>query len=497
MLFQISLFMNNYFHEYIHTYERKSNRIIPVFGKSITQKTMKETILKGEFALICTTEYCIVLDTVTNRMFRIKEMQMKKNFIKYFKDDINSDMVKCELDKAKSNRNNATVVQNQLIPIEPQNFQILKLVLVLTSKCNLKCKYCYAHYGMYDFKDDSDMSEETLINGLDYLMKNFKGISKIQFFGGEPTLREDLIISTVKYFDETKKSKPKFGMITNGICMSENLIDLMSNNNFNVTISLDGPCDINDLLRVNHNNKGSFRDITLTYQRLNQREIPVSIETTYTAEHILNGISLVSLVNYFAENFSCAIPHIVPVSIDINSNLSLKKHLNRFGEYIDELVTNTFDNIIINNKQRTIAIFGSILNKIITHKSQETICPAGLHTFSIAKDNKISPCFLYTSKDEISYGNIGDNPQLILNKALQFNKTVNCKNCADECKKCFAKGVCSSCLGSFDIESEKPILNDDVICFTIKRLVEKSYIRLAEIYADDSLKEKFERNMFN
>lgn len=81
-----------------------------------------------------------------------------------------------------------------------KDFTIRKLALVLTSSCNMRCKYCYANYGMYDYEEAADMNSEKLESILSYFTKNFKGIGAIQFFGGEPTLKEELIYQTVDYF---------------------------------------------------------------------------------------------------------------------------------------------------------------------------------------------------------------------------------------------------------------------------------------------------------
>lgn len=450
--------------------------------------------LKGDFALICENQNCIILDTITNKIFTVKN-KMKEDFLAYFINDIYNKEVINELNKEK---NNIFIQKSQdcilCTNLEPKKFQINKLVLVLTSKCNLRCKYCYANYGKYDFQNDIDMSYETLISGLNYFTENFKGISKIQFFGGEPTLREDLIIATVNYFSKFK-IKPSFGMVTNGVSISDNLINVMSKHRFHVTVSIDGPENINDKLRVNCNNDGTFNKIVSTYMRMHNANIQLAIESTYTAEHIRNKVSIIDLIKYFATNFNCDIPHIAPVSVDDDSNLSLKRYLDDFGLYIDDLVDYVFDNIINGDKSYNMAIFGGILSRIFNQKSQDAICPAGLKTFSYAKDRKVSPCFLYTSKEDISYGTIQDDPEKIMNNAINFNRKINSKKCSVDCQNCFAKGVCSSCLGLFNIENDIPVLNDDATCFLIKRLVKKSYIKLTMIYSNEHIKEKFLKNI--
>ena len=83
---------------------------------------------------------------------------------------------------------------------------------------------------MYDYEKAADMNAEKLESVLSYFTKNFKGIGAIQFFGGEPTLKEDLIYQTVDYFERMVqsgeiKTMPVFGIVTNGVYMPDKLVD--------------------------------------------------------------------------------------------------------------------------------------------------------------------------------------------------------------------------------------------------------------------------------
>lgn len=454
------------------------------------------SLFKNNFALICSESYLILIDTISNRMFKITDGNLINQYLDYFDRDIESPSVSNKLLEIGSERKNNEYNCAQEMKIKASEFQINKLVIVLTSKCNLRCKYCYANYGLYCFEDDSDMTEETLITSLDYFTNNFKGISNILFFGGEPTLKEELIIKTINYFNDKNHFRPSYGMVTNAMAISDRLIDVISKENFNLTISIDGEQTINDMLRVNYNGDGSFTNISKNFNKMNEKGIRIGVEVTYTSFHIRNNVSFVDLIKYFGSNFNCLIPHIVPVDIESDHELSLQSHTYKLIEYIDELVDYTFDNILSGNPIQTIAIMCGIINKMMKNKNQSTICPAGLKTFSIAKDQKILPCFLYTSNDDISYGRIGDDPQLILEKAKTFDYDINRKEVSSNCQSCFAKGVCSSCLGSFNIENSIPIVNNEIICIFIKRIVEKSYIKINEIYGDEKLKESFNKIMF-
>ena len=70
--------------------------------------------------------------------------------------------------------------------------ELYKLVLNITNKCNLACKYCYANGGNY-CSSEGIMKVETAKATLDTFLKRYRNIRVIQFFGGEPTFNLDVI----------------------------------------------------------------------------------------------------------------------------------------------------------------------------------------------------------------------------------------------------------------------------------------------------------------
>ena len=219
----------------------------------------------------------------------------------------------------------------------------------------------------------------------------------------------------------------------------------------------------------------------------------MSFECTYTAEHIRNSISLVDLIKFFDKEFNNPVVHIAPVNIDNNHYLSLVPYKDKYNQYMEELVDYTFDMLLEEKKMCSTNIVLGVITRIISQASQKAICPAGVNTFSVSHDNKISPCFMYTSKDDISYGNIGDDPDEILSRAYTFDEYINNKDKVDECQECFARNVCSSCLGSFEIKSDKVKISNPIYCESIKVATKRALQRLSDIKKNPKTWEEFNR----
>lgn len=183
----------------------------------------------------------------------------------------------------------------------------------------------------------------------------------------------------------------------------------------------------------------------------------------------------------------------VPRNFTRKSNRSLVPYKDKYNQYMEELVDYTFDMLLEEKKMCSTNIVLGVITRIISQASQKAICPAGVNTFSVSHDNKISPCFMYTSKDDISYGNIGDDPDEILSRAYTFDEYINNKDKVDECQECFARNVCSSCLGSFEIKSDKVQISNPIYCESIKVATKRALQRLSDIKKNPKTWEEFNR----
>ncbi len=125
--------------------------------------------------------------------------------------------------------------------------EVRNLMLYLTNNCNLNCPYCFVN------KDKRDMDFEVAKNSVDFLIdqaKKSKNLS-LNFFGGEPLLKFNLIKKIVKYSKEqVKKSDKKitFGITTNGTLFTKKIVDYFWENDIGVLFSWDG--DKKQIIRI-------------------------------------------------------------------------------------------------------------------------------------------------------------------------------------------------------------------------------------------------------
>ncbi|MFZ7131963.1 MAG: radical SAM protein [Eubacteriales bacterium] len=135
-------------------------------------------------------------------------------------------------------------------------------MIIITRRCNLKCKYCHAS-SLPEENTDHDMDWPTLKKVISYIIINGSTEIKIEFQGGEPTLRSNLILKAIKYGNRLSKrynKKTSFIICTNLYKLNKKLIRSIKIKNVFLSTSLDGPKDIHDKLRLSREDNCSSYD---------------------------------------------------------------------------------------------------------------------------------------------------------------------------------------------------------------------------------------------
>lgn len=100
------------------------------------------------------------------------------------------------------------------------------------------------------------------------------------FRGGEPTLAG---VPFFQHFLESvarqnvRKISVSYSIQTNGLHLSEELLDLFSQSNFLVGLSLDGTKATHDANRMDAGGQGTWNKVTINLQKLQEQKIPVNL----------------------------------------------------------------------------------------------------------------------------------------------------------------------------------------------------------------------------
>lgn len=152
-------------------------------------------------------------------------------------------------------------------------------LLKIASRCNIACDYCY----VYQHNDQSWreqphlMSIETQRLVVERLAEYATSVDLerilVIFHGGEPLLaRPDRLAS---FADEIRNqlsaSQVDFSLQTNGILLDEKCLDTLEAARIGVSLSLDGPAEVNDLHRRTSQGDSTFLKAMDALRRLHRR----------------------------------------------------------------------------------------------------------------------------------------------------------------------------------------------------------------------------------
>lgn len=307
--------------------------------------------------------------------------------------------------------------------------------LGITSKCNMRCKYCSVRESYSKTKELTTGEWKKIIKKLGAF-----GAFQIGFTGGEPTLRKDL----VELARCVIESNSTFNLTTNGWNVDEDMIkELKKTGMRQCQVSLDCHIpEVNDKLR----SRGSCERVIETIRLLKKHDVTVGIDCVVSK----NNLRYISdFINWLSgEN----IPFLTLIKIkkgDLNLE-DFKKLLPSYMEYsllIEKLCNR--ENV---NPCVTLDC-GSVSNLQYTLKNQElgkvpvAGCPVGHTLLSISPNGDIHPC-VALSGQEFNLGNAltDDLNDIWKNSAILKELREVKKRVEGRCKDCnrldYCRGGC-------------------------------------------------------
>jgi uncharacterized protein len=164
------------------------------------------------------------------------------------------------------------------------------LILAVTSRCNLKCRYCY----LAAQRVGDDMSDVVLDQSLNLIRDNDTPCH-IQITGGEPTLVPEKIARIAK-LSRLLPIKPQLAIQTNATLLTRELGQLFKEYKFQIGISLDGPH------AIQKSQRGMASETLRGLKLLESMNIPFRVTTVVTSANVLYLDKLVLLLASFSNS---------------------------------------------------------------------------------------------------------------------------------------------------------------------------------------------------
>ncbi len=322
------------------------------------------------------------------------------------------------------------------------NSKVIKaLCLHVAHTCNLNCSYCFASQGKYQ-GDRALMSFEVGKRALDFLVENSgkRHNLEVDFFGGEPSLIFDVVKGLVECARSIEKEKNKnfrFTYTTNGMILTDEMIDFLNKECHNVVLSLDGRKEINDHFRVDYTGKGSYDTIVPNFKRLVESRGGKGYYVRGTFTH--NNVDFTNDLFHMADlGFSELSMEPVVCPPDDPYALTeedLPKLFEQYEILAKEMLKRkkegkpfTFYHYMLDLKH------GPCIYKRITG------CGSGTEYMAVTPWGELFPCHQFVGDSKYSLGNIYDG---VTNTEIQDGFRSCNAYARPECKDCWARLYCS------------------------------------------------------
>lgn len=320
---------------------------------------------------------------------------------------------------------------------------ITNIALFVTQKCNLSCIYCYGYQGTYGRR--GDMSNQVAYKSIDWLIEKSKNQKKltVSFFGGEPLLNLNLIKNVIKYSlkkgEEVNKDF-EFNINTNATKLDKETITFFVKYKMKVTVSLDGPKEIQDSQRPFKNGKGTYAVILPKI-----KELILSLPDTSCRAVLLDNTKPTLIGNTLHDlGFKRIFISYKSLSLFDKKERNQKEERN-FSQIFKKIKAEAVE-LTLAIKEKDIeklerfkesGFLYSRFNKLINGQKKIFPCGAGRSSVAISCEGEIFLCHRFVGIENFRIGDISND---ILERKEYQTSPLDINN---DCKNCYAKFLCA------------------------------------------------------
>jgi len=198
-------------------------------------------------------------------------------------------------------------------PLAPTPFHLL--AKPTGAICNLDCKYCFfLSKEMLSPGSRFRMADELLETYIRQLLDSQPGPEVIVGWqGGEPTLMGlEFFERSIEYVRKYERPHHRvtYTIQTNGTRLTDEWAAFLKKHQVLVGLSVDGPREMHDALRVDKGGKGTFDDVMRGWECLNRHGVDVNILCTVNAA---NADHPVALYKFFRDELKTTFIQFIPI----------------------------------------------------------------------------------------------------------------------------------------------------------------------------------------
>ena len=370
-------------------------------------------------------------------------------------DELSEAFPRAELDETITELQRVRAIGDVHVPTKPMPkffplmpFPLTTMVLNVTNQCNLSCTYCYEYsedkiVDTANGKKPKFMSEETARESVEFMFKESgdNKMAHLTFFGGETLLNFPVLQKTVLYARQRAAELGKevdFSLTTNATLLKPEVIEFLADNRIGVTISIDGPKEMQDKFRVFHNGEGSYDVVAPKIKELLRRHTsrPIGARVTLTS----GVLDIKRIFRHLTEEMGFWEVGFAPVTTSPNRDYAISTPgmdsvLAQFEELAFE-----FLEAAVANRHHGFSNVKDTLEEIHKGVSKAYPCGAGLGLLGVATDGDVALCHRFAGSEAHKFGDVRHGIDRHAQTAFLEKHHIDDKT---DCSTCWARPLCS------------------------------------------------------
>lgn len=334
----------------------------------------------------------------------------------------------------------------KVIPLSP--IPLSTMVLNVTNQCNLSCTYCY-EYGEDKIVDTANgrqpkfMSEETARESVEFMFRQAGAnpMVHLTFFGGETLMNLPVLKATIAYARRRASELGKdvdFSLTTNATLLKPDVIEFLAEERVGVTISIDGPKEMQDRFRVFHNGAGSYDVVLPKIKALleRHRSRPIGARVTLTSD----TLDIMRIFRHLTEEVGFWEVGFAPVTTAPGRQYAIGEQgfdrmLGQFRQLAFE-----FRDAAVENRHHGFSNIKDTIEEIHKGASKAFPCGAGFGLMGVSTAGDVALCHRFAGSETHRLGTVRDGIDVDAQRRFLDAHHVAHKT---DCQICWARPLCA------------------------------------------------------